>query len=158
VGSTRWYKKRGTFEMRSGSHVQLAALRNRDLELQPIWPFSNYGSVEWSAACCSHKNVLQKDDSLEGAFFCVTLYMDESGPGHCVSLPRISVNILSPYSSILWWYIKLGYNCHSAKISQPVFTHHCNTQWYTVWVAESVVKLNAYSHIPINCNHTNKSI
>jgi hypothetical protein len=26
------HKKTGTFEMRSGSHVQLAALRNRDLE------------------------------------------------------------------------------------------------------------------------------
>ena len=26
--------KKGTFEMRSGSHVQLAPLRNRDLELQ----------------------------------------------------------------------------------------------------------------------------
>jgi hypothetical protein len=28
-------KKTGTFEMRSGSNVQFAALRNRDLELQP---------------------------------------------------------------------------------------------------------------------------
>jgi hypothetical protein len=32
--------------MRSGSHVQLAALRNRDLELQTTSPFSNHGSVE----------------------------------------------------------------------------------------------------------------
>jgi len=32
--NTGWHKKKGTFEMRSGSHVQLAALRNRDLELQ----------------------------------------------------------------------------------------------------------------------------
>jgi len=31
-------KKTGTFEMRSGSHVQLAALRNRDLELQTTSP------------------------------------------------------------------------------------------------------------------------
>jgi hypothetical protein len=30
--------------MRSGSHVQLAALRNRDLELQTTSPFSNHGS------------------------------------------------------------------------------------------------------------------
>ena len=43
--------------MRSGSHVQLAALRNRDLELQTTSPFSNHGSVEWSTACFRHKNV-----------------------------------------------------------------------------------------------------
>jgi hypothetical protein len=30
--NTGWHKKTGTFEMRSGSHVQLAAMRNRDLE------------------------------------------------------------------------------------------------------------------------------
>ena len=53
-------KKNGTFEMRSGSHVQLAALRNRDLELQTTSPFSNHGSVERSTACFRHKNVLQK--------------------------------------------------------------------------------------------------
>jgi hypothetical protein len=50
--------KTGTFEMRSGSHVQLAALRNRDLELQTTSPFSNHGSVERWTACCRHKNVL----------------------------------------------------------------------------------------------------
>jgi hypothetical protein len=38
--------KKGTFETRSGSHVQLAALRNRDLELQTTSPFSNHGSLE----------------------------------------------------------------------------------------------------------------
>ena len=43
--------------MRSGSHVQLAALRNRDLELQTTSPFSNHGSVERSTACFRHKNV-----------------------------------------------------------------------------------------------------
>jgi len=53
-------QKTGTFEMRSGSHVQLAALRNRDLEPQTTSPFSNHGSVELSAACFRHKNVLQK--------------------------------------------------------------------------------------------------
>ena len=52
--------------MRSGSHVQLAALRNRDLELQTTSPFSNQGSVERSTACFRHKNVLQNNDSLEG--------------------------------------------------------------------------------------------
>ena len=61
--------------MCSGSHVQLAALRNRDLELQTTSPFSNHGSVERSAACFRHKNVLvllgfQKFPF----FFCVTLY------------------------------------------------------------------------------------
>jgi hypothetical protein len=40
--------------MRSGSLVQLAALRNRDLELQTTSPFSNHGSVERSTACCIH--------------------------------------------------------------------------------------------------------
>ena len=61
-------QKTGTFEMRSGSHVQLAALRNRDLELQTTSPFSNHGSVERSTACFRHKNVLQKQlYSLEGA-------------------------------------------------------------------------------------------
>jgi hypothetical protein len=44
--------------MRSGSNVQLAALRNRDLELQTTSPFSNHGSVERLTACCRHKNVL----------------------------------------------------------------------------------------------------
>jgi hypothetical protein len=32
--------------MPGGSHVQLAALQNRDLELQTTSPFSNHGSVE----------------------------------------------------------------------------------------------------------------
>jgi hypothetical protein len=45
--------------MRSGSHVQLAALLNRDLKLQTTSPFSNHGSVERSTACCHHKNVLR---------------------------------------------------------------------------------------------------
>jgi len=34
INTYRVTQKTGTFEMRSGSHVQLAALRNRDLELQ----------------------------------------------------------------------------------------------------------------------------
>jgi hypothetical protein len=52
--NTEWHKKTGTFEMRSGNHVQLAALRNRDLELQTTLPFSNHGSVERSTACFRH--------------------------------------------------------------------------------------------------------
>jgi hypothetical protein len=44
--------------MRGGSNVQLAALRNWDLELQTTSPFSNHGSVERSTACCRHKSVL----------------------------------------------------------------------------------------------------
>ena len=55
-----FHKKTGTLEIRSGSHVQLAALRNRDLELQTASPFSNHGSVERSKACFRHKNVLQE--------------------------------------------------------------------------------------------------
>ena len=46
--------------MRSGSHVQLAALRNRDFELQTTLPSSNHGTVERPTACFRHKNVLQK--------------------------------------------------------------------------------------------------
>jgi hypothetical protein len=38
--------------MRSGSNVQLAALRNRDIQLQTTSAFSNHGSVERSTACC----------------------------------------------------------------------------------------------------------
>jgi hypothetical protein len=68
--------------MRSGSHVQLAALRNRDLELQTTSPFSNHESVEQSTACCRHKNVLHVRISSifvgffkSSRFFFVTLYM-----------------------------------------------------------------------------------
>jgi hypothetical protein len=74
-------QKRGTFEMRSGSHVQLAALRNRDLELQTTSPFSNHGSVERSTACCRHKKfyLFGFHQFLLGfqtfPFFCVTLYI-----------------------------------------------------------------------------------
>jgi len=46
--------------MRNGSHVQLAALQNRDLELQTTLPSSNHGTVERPTVCFSHKNVLQK--------------------------------------------------------------------------------------------------
>ena len=65
-------KKTGTFEMRSGSHVQLAALRNRDFELQTTSPFSNHGSVERSTACFRHKNVLVLLGFQKFPFFCVT--------------------------------------------------------------------------------------
>jgi hypothetical protein len=68
-------KKTGAFEMRSGSHVQLAALQNRGLELQTTSPFSNHGSLEWSTACCCHKNVLHGWISSKFPFFCVTLYL-----------------------------------------------------------------------------------
>jgi hypothetical protein len=77
-------QKTGTFEMRSGSHVQLAALRNRDLELQTTWPFSTHGSVERSTACFRHKNVFTKTMIVgkvgrksfkSSRFFCVILYL-----------------------------------------------------------------------------------
>ena len=61
--------------MRSGSHVQLAALRNKDLELQTTSPFSNHGSLERSTACFRHKNVLQFCVFQKFPFFCVTLYV-----------------------------------------------------------------------------------
>ena len=46
--------------MRSGSHVQLAALQNMYLELQTTLPSSNHGTVERPRACFRHKNDLQK--------------------------------------------------------------------------------------------------
>jgi hypothetical protein len=67
--------KTETFEMRSGSNVQLAALRNRNLELQTISPFSNHGSVERSTTCCHHKNVLHVWIFQKFLFFWVTLYI-----------------------------------------------------------------------------------
>jgi len=72
--STGWHKKKGTFEMRSGRHVQLAALRNRDFELQTTSPFSNQWSVERSTACFRHKNVLVLLGFQKFPFFCVILY------------------------------------------------------------------------------------
>ena len=60
--------------MRSGSHVQLAALRNRDLELQTTSPFNNHGSMGRSTACFRHKNVLVLLGFQKFPFFCVTLY------------------------------------------------------------------------------------
>ena len=72
--NTGRHKKTGTFEMRSGSHVQLAALRNRDTELQTTSPFSNHGSVERSTACFRHKNVSVLLGFQKFPFFCVTLY------------------------------------------------------------------------------------
>jgi hypothetical protein len=62
--------------MRSGSNVQLASLRNRDLELQTTSPFSNHGSVERSTACCRHKNVLHIWMFQKFPFFWVSLYYD----------------------------------------------------------------------------------
>jgi len=72
---TGWHKKTGTFEMPSGSHVQLAALRNRDLELQTTSPFSNHESVERSIACFRHKNVLVLLGFQKFPFFFVSLCM-----------------------------------------------------------------------------------
>jgi hypothetical protein len=64
----------GTFEMRSGSHVQLAALWNKDLELHTTSPFSNHGSVERSTACCRHSFLQFLLGFSKVPVFCVTLY------------------------------------------------------------------------------------
>jgi hypothetical protein len=53
--------------MRSGKQVEMAAQRNRDLQLQTTSSFSNLKSVQRSTACFRHKNVLKNNDSLEGA-------------------------------------------------------------------------------------------
>jgi hypothetical protein len=68
-------QKMGTVVMRSGSHVQLTALQNRDHELQTTSPFSNNGSVDRSTACCRHKNYIFVGGFLKVLFFCVTLYV-----------------------------------------------------------------------------------
>jgi hypothetical protein len=74
--------KKGTFEMHSGSHVQLAALRNRDLELQTTSPFSDHGSVERQVVMVqflSIKLFCWISTIFVGFFksslFCVTLYI-----------------------------------------------------------------------------------
>ena len=68
--------------MRGGSHVQLAALRNRDLELQTTSPFSNHGSAERSTACFRHKNVLVLLGFQKFPFFlCHPVCPGSSGPG-----------------------------------------------------------------------------
>jgi hypothetical protein len=64
--------------MRSGSHVQLAALRNRDLELQTTSPFSNHGSVERWTAFCRHKTFYMVGFLQSFRFFvslCITKYL-----------------------------------------------------------------------------------
>ena len=53
--------------MHSGSHVQLAALRNRDLELQTALPSSNHGTVEPQQRAFPIKMFYKNRDSLEGA-------------------------------------------------------------------------------------------
>ena len=77
--------------MRSGSHVQLAALRNRDLELQTTSPFSNHRSVERSTACFRHKNVSIFVGFFKSSRFfvspCISDRMSESAPS-CLTLFR----------------------------------------------------------------------
>jgi len=72
--------------MPSGSHVQLAALRNRDLELQTTSPFSNHGSVERSTACFRRKNVLVLLGFQKFPLFCVILYIF----CHCILVRNLS--------------------------------------------------------------------
>jgi hypothetical protein len=67
-------KKTGTFEMRSGSHVQLATLRNKDLELQTTSPVST--TDQWNgqqrAVAIHFFNFCWGFQKFP--FFCVTLY------------------------------------------------------------------------------------
>ena len=63
-------KKTGTFEMRSGSHVQFAALRNRDFELQTRHHFSN-GQQRAFAIKMFYKN----NDSLDFFFSKVPVFL-----------------------------------------------------------------------------------
>jgi len=82
--STEWHKRTGTFEMLSDSHVQLAALRNRDLELQTTLPSSNHGTVERSVS--SHgvigpylylQEVIFVGFFKSSRFFCLSLYFPQ---------------------------------------------------------------------------------
>ena len=106
-----WYRvtqKKGTFEMRSGRHVQLAALRNRDLDLQTTSPFINHGSVERWTACFRHKNVLVLLGFQKFPFFCVTLYK--------AKLP--SRKIFKPYLSFwndLYFHVRNLFLSFSAR-------------------------------------------
>ena len=98
--------------MRSGSHVQLAALRNRDLELQTTSPSSNHGTVERSVL--SHgvigpyiylQEIIfqsslikhQLDPTLCRFYFCrVTLHVSDASAHHqeylkLVQLPLVRV-------------------------------------------------------------------
>lgn len=50
----RGAEKTGTMEMGKRKHVQLIALRNRDIALQRIWPFNNFEPAEWSNARFRH--------------------------------------------------------------------------------------------------------
>jgi hypothetical protein len=86
---TGWHKKTGTFEMRSGSHVQLAALRNRDLDLQTTSPFSNHGSVERPS--CNGSISVNKIFLLDFYNFC---WVFQKIPFCCVTLYKQYLNIV----------------------------------------------------------------
>ena len=69
-------KKTGTSEMLSGSHVQLAALRNRDLELQTTSLKRQVVMVQFLSIKFFFVGFLQflLGFSKVPVFFCVTLY------------------------------------------------------------------------------------
>jgi hypothetical protein len=102
LARTGCHKKTGTFEMRRGSHVQLAALRNRDLKLNTTSTFSNHGSVERSTVCCRHKNVLHVWISSKYPFFFVSFCTSRCASvvlrGHIISSTKPNNNHL--FSSI----------------------------------------------------------
>jgi len=87
--------------MRSGSHVQLAALRNGDLELQTASPFSNHGSVERSTACFRHKNVLVLLGFQKFPFFFVS---------PCISQFLVHTDYVEMYSmlTVEWCYTNIS--------------------------------------------------
>ena len=102
--------------MRSGSHVQLAALRNRDLELQTASPFSNHGSLERSTACFRHKNVLVLLGFQKFPFFlCHPVLQFIPSPNNRITSQRnwpsnclhsgeiITVDVSAICKSSIWW-------------------------------------------------------
>ena len=71
-------QKTGNFEMRSGSNVQLAALRNRDLELQTTSPFSNHVMIQFlSIFFFFWISSIFVGFFKSSPFFCVSLYYEK---------------------------------------------------------------------------------
>jgi hypothetical protein len=86
--------------MRSGSHVQLAALRNRrDLELQTTSPFSNHGSVERQVVLVQFLSI--KIFLLDFYNFC---WVFQKFPFFCVTLYNQQVATL--HNVFIWLYLK----------------------------------------------------
>ena len=104
--------------MRSGRHVQLAALRNRDLELQTTSPFNNHGSVESSTAYFRHKNLLVLLGFQKFPFLCHPVFLSVSF--------RSSSNCSSCISSLIWGPINIPSSIFASLTFGNLFLTHWN--------------------------------